>query len=71
MLGTKKPETKVLIEAPLAASSATAGREGKDQDMAPHAAHIPHMQPRLCGRLQQVWARYGPGDRAICPETLC
>lgn len=62
-----RPETKVLMEALIAASLAIIGRDRKNEDMTLHAAYV---QTRALQKLRFALTRFSEGDRSICPTTL-
>ncbi|KAI1610438.1 hypothetical protein EDD36DRAFT_326137 [Exophiala viscosa] len=62
-----RPETKVLMEALLAASLAIIGRDRNDEDMTLHAAYV---QTRALQKLRLALSRYAEGDRTICATML-
>ncbi|KIW35117.1 uncharacterized protein PV07_01834 [Cladophialophora immunda] len=62
-----KPETKVLMEALLAASLAKVGKDRNEPEMVLQGAY---MQTRALQRLRYSLKRYQDGDRTISPTML-
>lgn len=62
-----RPETKVLMEALLAASLAIVGRDQRDEDMTLQAAYV---QTRALQKLRFALTRYTEGDRTISANML-
>ncbi|KAK5223584.1 hypothetical protein LTR72_004970 [Exophiala xenobiotica] len=62
-----RPETKVLMEALVAASLAIIGRDQKNEDMTLLAAYV---HTRALQKLRYALTRFSEGDRSICPTML-